>query len=198
MNRLSTLICAMLYTGLAAFANPATAQVLTADQKSEVEALREGEMRKLILHSEPETFPQETWFDKDGAEFQIADSNGSIRLVNFWATWCAPCRVEKPALDALQKNMGGPDFEVIAIATGRNDLAAIDRFNEEYGITSLATRLDPKSELARAARVLGLPVTILVNREGQEIGRLTGGADWDSDSAQAIITYLAALPGETG
>lgn len=198
MNRLSTLICAMLYTGLAAFANPATAQVLTPDQKTEVEALREGEMRKLIVHSEPEDLPAEPYFDKDGGEIRISESNGSIRLVNFWATWCAPCRVEKPSLDALQQDMGGPEFEVIAIATGRNDLAGIDRFNEEYGITALATRLDPKSKLAQATHVRGLPVTILVNREGQEIGRLTGGADWNSDSAKAIITYLTELEGQTG
>lgn len=190
MKRLPVARAALLYSALAAFANPAGAQVLDADARSEIEALKTGDMRKLVVHAEPVPVGQVAFTDKAGAEHVLADSDGRLRLVNFWATWCAPCRTEKPSLDALQRGMGGADFEVIAIATGRNDPAAIERFNAEVGVTALETNYDPKSALARAMNVPGLPVTIVLNREGQEIARLMGGADWDSESARAILGYL--------
>ena len=192
MKRLPAARAALLYAALAAFANPAAAQVLDADGRAEIEALKAGEMRKLVVHSEPAAVEQVVFTDEDGTEHVLAESDGKVRLVNFWATWCAPCRIEKPSLDALQREMGGADFEVIAIATGRNDPVGIERFNEEVGVTTLATNLDPKSAVARAMNVPGLPVTIVLNREGQEIARLMGGADWESESARAIISTLVA------
>ena len=122
----------------------------------------------------------------------LAASNGKVRLVNFWATWCAPCRKEKPTLDALERELGGPDFGVIAIATGRNSPEAIDAFNAEAGIAALRTYLDPKGELAAAMNVPGLPVTVVLNRAGQEVARLLGGADWTSESARVIVAALIA------
>jgi thiol-disulfide isomerase/thioredoxin len=192
MKRLSVPSAALLYAALAAFANPAGAQVLDADRRAEIEALKTGEMRKLVVHAEPVAVEQVVFTDLSGTEFTLAETDGKLRLVNFWATWCAPCRTEKPSLDALQRGMGGDDFEVIAIATGRNDPAAIERFNAEVGVTALDTNLDPRSALARAMNIPGLPVTVVMNREGQEIARLMGGADWDSESARAIMALLLA------
>ncbi len=149
-------------------------------------------MRKLSLDIAGRDHRGVSFFDGGGNPISLADSNGRIRVVNFWATWCAPCREEKPSLDALQSAMGGPDFAVIAIATGRNSPEGIERFNREVGITHLARFTDPKSQAAREMGVLALPVTVLVDREGREIGRLTGGADWNSDSARAIIAALIA------
>ena len=159
-----------------------------------MEALRDGEMRKLVVHEEPLAVPEETVIDREGVEHALAEGNGKLRLVNFWATWCAPCRKENPSLDALEKARGGADFAVVSVATGRNDPAAIDRFNAEAGIT-LPVLLDPKGALARAMDVPGLPVTVIVNREGMEIARLMSGADWNGESARAILDYLAGLPG---
>ncbi len=190
------LIAALLYALGPVGANPAGAQSLTAEQRAELEGLRTGEMRKLVIHPEPVAVPGEPVEDRDGGEHSLADSDGKIRVVNFWATWCAPCREEFPALDALQKTRGGPGFEVITIATGRNDPAAIDRFFDDVNITALRDGyLDPKSRLARGMDVLGLPVTVILNREGEEIARLMGGADWSGAEAGAIFDYLAALPG---
>jgi len=163
-------IFALLYATLTVFASPAAADGI-AD-------LREGDMRKLVVHSAPKDVAAFTFTSPDGAEMSLADSNGKIRIVNFWATWCAPCRHEKPALDALNGALAGPDFEVVALATGRNTPANIKRFNAEVGVKTLATYLDPRSEAARKMGVLGLPVSIILDREGREIGRLTGGADW--------------------
>jgi thiol-disulfide isomerase/thioredoxin len=190
--RLPALTAALLYTALSGFANPAGAQTLTEAQRAGIIALREGDMRKLIVHSEPVPGPDAVFVDPTGRDVTLADSNGKVRLVNFWATWCAPCRQEKPSLDALERAMGGDDFAVLAVATGRNSPEAIEEFNEEVGIQTLETYLDPRAALAGAMNVPGLPVTAVINRGGQEIARLMGGADWNSDSARAILSALIA------
>ncbi len=193
MRQFAPFAALLLYAALIGGANPGLAQSVDAAARAEIEALREGDMRKLIVHEIPVAAPATGFTDPDGGAHTLADSDGRVRLVNFWATWCAPCRTEKPSLDALQIELGGPDFEVIAIATGRNDIEAIERFNAEVGVTNLPTRLDARSELARAMNVPGLPVTVVLNRSGQEVARLMGGADWQSDSAKAIVTHLIAL-----
>ncbi|MEM8572575.1 MAG: TlpA disulfide reductase family protein [Pseudomonadota bacterium] len=194
MKRFNALIGALLYTALAATANPASSQALGEAELAKLAELREGDMRKLVIHDAPIPAGEAGFADLDGAEYTLADSNGQIRLVNFWATWCAPCRHEKPSLDRLEADLSGSDFHVIAIATGRNPPDAIKRFNEEVGIEALVTYVDPGSRVASEMRVPGLPVTVLIDRNGMEIGRLVGGADWTSDSARDIIAYLVGLP----
>ena len=174
---------AVLYTALALGANAAFADT------SALEALREGTMKKLVF-SDPAEVSDVPFTDPEGGEHRLSDWQGKIVLVNFWATWCAPCRKEMPMLDALQAEFGGEDFEVVTIATGRNPLPGINRFFDEVGVTNLPILLDPKQELARDMAVLGLPITLILNREGQEIARLRGDAEWDSDSAKAIIAAL--------
>jgi thiol-disulfide isomerase/thioredoxin len=185
---------ALLYAALGAFANPAPARDLTPDQRAELTALRDGDMRKLVIHEAGVPAPDIAFTDGAGVATSLAASDGRIRLVNFWATWCAPCRVEMPALDALERDRGGPDFAVIPIATGRNNPDAIARFVAEAGVADLPSFLDPKGKLAAAMNVPGLPVTVVLDRDGDEIARMLGGADWNSPSAHAIIDYLAALP----
>ncbi len=193
-------MAALLYAAALAFANlgfanPATGQTLTDAERAELSAMRAGDMRKLVIHDAPVPAPDVPFTDPAGAELRLADSDGRLRLVTFWATWCAPCREENPTLDALERDRGGPDFQVLAIATGRNDPAAIDAFNVEAGITVLPPFLDPKSALARAMNIPGLPVTVILNREGAEIARLMGGADWNSPEARALVDYLTKLSG---
>ncbi len=177
------LIIAVLYTALAFSANPSIADVAKA------EALREGTMKKLIF-SDAADVSTEIFTDPSGAEMQLADFAGKHVLVNFWATWCAPCRKEMPQLAELQAEFGGDDFEVVTIATGRNPLPAIDRFFDEIEVDNLPKYLDPRSGLARDMGVLGLPITVILNPDGQEIARMRGDAVWNSDSAKAIIGTL--------
>ncbi|WP_172329260.1 TlpA disulfide reductase family protein [Mangrovicoccus sp. HB161399] len=169
-----------LYTALAASANPGLAD-------PGIEALREGSLKKLVVHSEPKPASLTAFETFDGAPVSLEDYRGQVVLLNFWATWCAPCRKEMPALDALQKDLGGEDFQVVTVATGRQPPAAIRRFFEETGATSLPMHRDPKMALARDMAVLGLPVTVLLDRGGNEIARLQGDAEWDGESARAII-----------
>ncbi|MGB5557150.1 MAG: TlpA disulfide reductase family protein [Paracoccaceae bacterium] len=178
-------LSAVLYTALVFGANTAFAD------RAALEALRDGSMKKLVF-SDPTEVSQVTFTDPEGGEHRLADWQGKVVLVNFWATWCAPCRKEMPMLEALQVEFGGDDFEVVTIATGRNLLPAITRFFDEVGVTQLPILLDPKQELARDMAVLGLPITVILNREGQEIARLRGDAEWDSESAKAIVAALVA------
>jgi thiol-disulfide isomerase/thioredoxin len=182
-----TAAAALLYAALAATANPAAALDPAA-----LDALRTGEMRKLVVADSPMPAPDLGFTDLHGNPLSLADSGGKVRLVNFWATWCVPCRAEMPALDALERDLGGADFAVIPIATGRNSLDAIAAFSAEAGITDLPTYLDPKGELARAMAVPGLPVSVLLDRDGNEIARLTGAAEWDGRDARALVEALTA------
>ncbi|WP_290753015.1 TlpA disulfide reductase family protein [Amaricoccus sp.] len=183
----------VVYTLALGLASPAAADT-TRDPggAAAIEALRDGDMRKLVVHAAPVEAPDTPFAGPDGAETTLAASNGKVRLVNFWATWCAPCREEMPALAALRAGMGGEDFDVLLVATGRNDPAAIARFFAEEGIEGIATGLDPKGALARAAGAPGLPVTLVLDRDGREVARLIGGADWNGESARAIVGALIA------
>ncbi|MCT8158952.1 TlpA disulfide reductase family protein [Pseudoruegeria sp. SHC-113] len=180
---------AVLYTALALGANAAFADMAA------VEALREGDMKKLMFHSDPAPASVKAFTDAEGQELTLEAYKGKYALVNFWATWCAPCRHEMPSLDRLQAELGGERFEVVTIATGRNPRPAIDKFFKQAEIQHLPVLLDPNMALARESGVLGLPVTILLDPEGREIARLIGDAEWDSDSAKAIIAALAETDG---
>lgn len=171
----------VLYTALTLGANLAAADVA---------ALRDGDMKKLALHSEPVALPEAVLLDETDGEHSLADYKGKWVVLNFWATWCAPCRHEMPSLDRLQVAM--PDIVVVPVATGRNAVTGIERFFAEENITNLPILRDPTSQLARGMGVLGLPVTVILNPEGEEVARLIGDAEWDSVSAKAILAALVA------
>ena len=179
------LFLAILYMGLAFSANAALADT------SKLEAMREGTMKKLLF-SDPAPVSDVSFTHADGGTFTLAGFEGKHVLVNFWATWCAPCRKEMPMLSELQTEFGGDAFEVVTIATGRNDLNGIKRFFAEIEVDNLPLYLDPKQALARDMAVLGLPITLILDPEGREIARMRGDAEWNSDSAKAIIAALLA------
>lgn len=178
---------AVLYTalGLAAIlgASPALADVAAAD------AARAGDMQKLNF-AEPKVLPEIGLVGMDDAPRSLAEYRGKWVLVNFWATWCPPCRKEMPSLDALQGEMGGENLAVVTVATGRNAVPAITEFFAEAGVTRLPVLRDPKAQLARQMGVAGLPVTVILNPEGEEVGRLIGDADWNGAEARAVLTAL--------
>ncbi len=175
---------AVLYTALALGANTAAAD------PTQLAALRQGDMKKLMFHAEPKPVNGAAFVAEDGGEMTLDDLRGKYILLNFWATWCAPCREEMPSLNTLQKDLGGERFEVVTVATGRNSPAGIRRFFEETGVDALPQHTDPKQALARNMAVLGLPITVILDPEGREIARLRGDAHWDSDSAKAIVQAL--------
>ncbi|MBI1493651.1 TlpA disulfide reductase family protein [Halocynthiibacter styelae] len=190
MNFLKSLV---LYTALAASATSAMAQDVTHQppDREELREMREGSMRKLILHPEPKRESATVFTDPQGGEHTLADYQGKYVLLNFWATWCTPCRVEMPSLDRLQARLGGDQFAVVPVATSHNPQAAIDRFWTEAEIENLPILLDPSRALAADFGALSLPLTIILNPEGKEVARLIGDAEWDSDSAIAILAAMS-------
>ncbi|MGV6811905.1 MAG: TlpA disulfide reductase family protein [Brevirhabdus sp.] len=184
------LISAAVYTAIALGANAGF-----AGDRAALEDLRDGSMKKLAFHSQPKAPVGVAFGDLEGGTHTLADFNGKYVLVNFWATWCAPCRKEMPGLNALQAEFAGDDFEVVTIATGRNSPSGIRKFFEDAGVDQLPTYTDPKQKLARQMSVLALPISVLLDREGREIARLQGDAEWDSESARAIIAALTAKDG---
>lgn len=172
------LASAMLYLGLSVGANADTSAI--AD-------LRAGDMRKLAVHAAPLRGSDVVFVDADDVEFTLAEHEGKYIVLNFWATWCAPCRHEMPMLSQLQAELGGDDFQVVTVATGRNPVPAMKGFFEEIGVDNLPLYRDPRQKLARDMGVLGLPVTMILDPEGQEVARLQGDADWSSDDAKLIL-----------
>lgn len=157
---------------------------------ADVAALRNGDMKKLAIHEAPVPVPEVALIDAEDAPRSLAEYRGKWVVLNFWATWCAPCRHEMPSLDRLQAAL--PEIAVVPVATGRNSVIGIERFFEEEAIVNLPILRDPTSELARGMNVLGLPVTVILSPEGQEVARLIGDAEWDSDSAKAIMAAFVA------
>ena len=179
------LIAAALYLACALGASPALADVEAAMMA------RYGDMKKLIFHTAPEATSSAAFNLADEAgTATLADYEGKVVLVNFWATWCAPCRKEMPALAELQREFGGEHFEVLTIATGRNSPEGIKKFFAEIGVDNLPRHQDPKQALAAQMGIFGLPISVILDAEGREIARLRGDADWSSDSAKAVIKAL--------
>ena len=118
--------------------------------------------------------------DADGKPYTLSNFRGKVVLLNVWATWCAPCRKEMPALDRLQQKLGGAEFEVIALSIDGGGAAAVRRFYDEIGIHTLTIYVDPTTEATGKLRALGIPTTLLLDREGRERWRKTGPAEWDS------------------
>ena len=177
-------LTALILAACAALAVPLPAAALdTAAQQ----ALLAGPMKAFVFTADPAPVPQDIAFaDVNGTQARLGDFVGTPVLLNFWATWCAPCRAEMPSLDRLQAEMGGK-LKVVTLATGRNTPEAVTRFFADAGVTSLPSYMDPRQEVSRAMGVLGLPVTVLIGADGVEIGRLIGDAEWDSPEALALI-----------
>lgn len=111
-------------------------------------------------------------------------------VLNFWATWCAPCVLEMPALDTLAGTLNGRGVRVVAVSEDRGALTKVPTFYAEKGITQLEVFYDRKGALARKFGVDGLPTTILIDADGREFGRVKGVLEWDDD---AIVAYLAQV-----
>jgi thiol-disulfide isomerase/thioredoxin len=132
-----------------------------------------------IARQTPRLLPPLRFEDGAGAAMTLADFRGRIVLLNLWATWCGPCRTEMPALDRLQAGMAGPDFTVVPLSVDHRGRDAVERFYRELGLASLGIYIDRSGEAVYAVEVSGMPTSLLIDREGRELGRVIGSAPWD-------------------
>lgn len=140
----------------------------------------------------PQGLPDIAFEDARGRKRTLGDFRGKVVLLNVWATWCAPCREEMPTLDRLQQKLGGPGFEVLALSIDADGASAVKRFYDEIGIRALAIHVDPTMRATNSLAVIGVPTTLLIDRQGGEIGRRAGPVYWDSPEA---VRWIAGVVG---
>ncbi|WP_137823211.1 TlpA disulfide reductase family protein [Pseudomonas sp. D(2018)] len=153
-----------------------------------------GTRAGLIIWPEPKPLDAVSFVDGEGKPLSLADFRGKVVLLNLWATWCVPCRQEMPTLDRLQAKLGGNDFQVVALSLDQGGLDVVRDFYREIGIQHLQIYLDEQMRTIQSLGAFGLPVTLLLDREGREIGRKAGAAEWDSPE---VIEYVQELMAST-
>lgn len=156
--------------------------------------LNKGAMSPLLVRASPLDLPDINFNDASGATKSLADWRGKIVLFNIWATWCVPCRDEMPALDKLETDLGGDAFEVVAVNIDKNGPDKAKAFLQETGATHLALYTDPSGKLFAALKAVGMPTTLIIDRDSKEIARLVGPADWGSPEAKRVIEAAVAQP----
>jgi thiol-disulfide isomerase/thioredoxin len=136
--------------------------------------------------------PAVPFVDADGMDRPLDGLRGEALLVNVWATWCAPCVEEMPALDRLAAQTKQTGVRVVALSADREGAAVVRRFYEVNGVRNLPVAVDKTARVARATGIGGLPTTLLYAADGTEIGRVTGVAKWDAPEVVAFLTTCLA------
>ena len=148
-----------------------------------------GELRKFIFSESMEVLPNPLILDANGNMVEIGYKE-DILIINFWATWCAPCKKEMPSLNSLAQNMKYEDIQIITIASGRNSKEAIDGFFDDNNLVNLKKYRDPRGRIAVKYGVTALPTTVVINPTGLEIGRIIGDIDWDTADVRSFFNRL--------
>jgi thiol-disulfide isomerase/thioredoxin len=175
----------------------------SADLARRLEPLARGEVAALNVAKAPAPLLPLTFAKADGSPVSLATFKGRTILLNLWATWCAPCRREMPALDRLQALLGGPDFEVVAVNIDTRNPERANALLDEIKVATLTRYQDPSAkifqDLKEASLAVGMPTTLLVDPQGCLIASLSGPADWASQDGEALLqTALQASPGPGG
>ena len=146
--------------------------------------------KTFVLHKAPKPIASIAFEDDQGRSRNLAEFRGKVVLLNIWATWCGPCRREMPSLDRLQGLLGSEDFDVIALSIDRAGIDPVRKFYTDVGIHSLAIYIDRSGKATRELATVGVPVTLLIDRGGRELGRLIGPAEWDEPD---IVQHLKRI-----
>ena len=169
------------------------------ERAQRIAPLARGEVAAFVAAEQALRLPNLAFRDAAGDERHLADWRGRTVLLNLWATWCIPCRKEMPALDALEAELGGPAFEVVAVNIDTRDPGKPRAWLKEVGVGRLAYYADPSAkvfqDLKVVGRAAGMPTTLLVDPTGCEIGTVAGPAEWASDDAVKLVA--AALEGRS-
>ena len=137
------------------------------------------EIKNLVIHKDLKTYNNLIFLDKKDQEIDIKNFNGNLVLINFWATWCEPCKEEMPSLDRLQDNPKFSNLKIFAINISKENLEKVDNFFQELNIKNLEPYFDNPITLAKKLTLRGVPTTILFNSNGEEFARIIGSINFD-------------------
>lgn len=154
-------------------------------------AAEEGNLRigEFIPVTPPQPAPEASFTAVDGTPASLGDFKGKPAVVNLWATWCGPCLKEMPSLERLRAQFAGR-LTVAAVSEDHAGAKVVVPFVADKGLQKLAIYLDPQGELGHALKVRGLPTSIVLDAAGRIVGRVEGGADWDSATMHAVLQPL--------
>jgi thiol-disulfide isomerase/thioredoxin len=182
-----------LYVTMTAPSNHQGAAACPADDSRQraMATAASGELAAFQVFPTPRPLVDLSFKDPAGTQTALVQMRGRVVLLNLWATWCAPCRKEMPALDALQAEFGGPAFEVVAVNIDTRNLEKPRAWLADNGITHLAYYADPEArifqDLKRAGQAVGMPTTLLIDRHGCQLGVLHGPAEWAGHDGKGLI-----------
>lgn len=154
-----------------------------------IKPLAEGKLSAIEIYDNPKIAPLTLFEDREGNSLNLTDMAGKTVLVNFWATWCVPCLVEMPSLNRLQKAMGSDEFAVITISIDRQGYEVIDQFFNDMNIDALPAYLDHSNKLSLEVGAVGLPTSILLDKNSKIVARVVGPLEWDSEN---VMNFLDA------
>ena len=151
-----------------------------------------GTLAKFTLAKEPKALPDLAFTDADDKPVKVADYKGKTVLLNFWATWCAPCVKEMPSLDKLQAEMGKDKFVVLPLSLDGPSKPKVAPFYADKKLANLGIYFDKGKKTMSTLDVSVLPTSVLIDPQGREIGRLEGDADWDKPESIALMKAAIA------
>jgi thiol-disulfide isomerase/thioredoxin len=142
------------------------------------------------LSREAKAVPAFSFTDQDGKPLALDAFRGKVVVIDYWATWCPPCRAEFPMLDRLQASLGPRGLAVVPISLDRGGRQAVDAFYRQLHIASLGEYLDPTNASSRALGLSGLPTALVIDRQGREVARVEGAVEWDSPAVRKQLEGL--------
>ena len=146
-----------------------------------------SEIKNIVIHKDLKVYDNVIFLDKNDKKINIKEFNGNLLLLNFWATWCAPCKEEMPSLDRLQVNQNLSNLKIFAINISQESKKKVDSFFEGLNIKNFDPYFDAPTTLAKTFSLRGVPTSILIDKDGKEFARIMGSIDFND---QIFINWL--------
>jgi|TARA_B100001093_G_scaffold219341_1_gene210252 thiol-disulfide isomerase/thioredoxin len=137
------------------------------------------DIKNIVIHKSPKIYDNVIFLDKKDQKINIKEYRGNLLILNFWATWCEPCKKEMPSLDNLQVNPELDKVKIFTINIGKENLKKVNKFFEDFNIKNLEPYFDTPKTLAKKFTLRGIPTSILINKESQEFARIIGSINFD-------------------
>ena len=138
-----------------------------------------SEIKNIVIHKDLKAYDNVIFLDKNEQKINIKEFNGNLILLNFWATWCEPCKEEMPSLDRLQSNQNLNNLKVFAINISQESVKKVNIFFRDLNIKNFEPYFDAPTTLAKTFSLRGVPTSILINKKGKEFARIIGSIDFD-------------------